>query len=100
MEHPASGKGIALDHFDVYRLGGPEEFLELGLDEYFDRDGVCVIEWGSQIDAVLPVSTLRILIRLTSPEMPDQRVLTCLWPGREQDLAWLEGSIADADARI
>ena len=100
MEHPASGSGLALYHFDVYRLSGPDDFLELGLDEYFDREGVCVIEWGNQINTLLPAGTLHILIRLTSPAMPDQRVLTCLWPGREQDLARLERSFADADPRI
>lgn len=40
-------KGLLnLYHFDLYRLGDESEFIELGLDDYLDGDGVCVIEWN------------------------------------------------------
>ncbi len=96
MEHPAGDSGLALYHFDVYRLTDGEAFLELGLSEYFDRSGVCVIEWGSLIEDVLPLQTLKILIRLTSPETPDQRVLTLYWPNHAAELSLLERSWQDA----
>jgi len=51
---------IPLFHFDTYRLSGEDDFLASGLDEYFYRDGVCVIEWGSVIDGLLPEDTVRI----------------------------------------
>ena len=35
---------MPLYHFDVYRLTGPEEVYDLGFDEYFYGDGLCVIE--------------------------------------------------------
>ena len=60
IEHPARAGGIALYHFDAYRLSGGGEFCASGLDEYFDGDGICVIEWGSQIAEMLPRRTLFI----------------------------------------
>ena len=97
MEHPASGSGLPLFHFDVYRLADSDAFLELGLDEYFDRQGVCVIEWGTLIEDILPLQTLKILIRMTEPEMPDRRVLTFYWPNHEAELALLERSWLDVN---
>ncbi len=40
---------LPLYHYDVYRLGDTEELLDIGGDEYFDLDGVCVIEWADII---------------------------------------------------
>ena len=51
-----------LFHFDTYRLSGADDFLACGLDEYFGRDGVCVIEWGNVIEDILPKGTIRIVI--------------------------------------
>lgn len=51
---------VPLFHFDTYRLSGEDDFLASGLDEYFYRDGVCVIEWGSVIDGLLPGDAIRI----------------------------------------
>ena len=46
---------IPLFHFDVYRIGDPEEMLDVGLDEYLDsEEGVCLIEWPSRIAELLP----------------------------------------------
>lgn len=52
-----------LFHFDTYRLTGTDDFLVAGLDEYFYRGGVCVIEWSSIIEDILPEDTVRIVIR-------------------------------------
>ena len=37
---------IPLFHFDVYRLSSGDELLDIGADEYFYSDGVCIIEWA------------------------------------------------------
>lgn len=54
-----SGK-LPLYHFDLYRLSNIEEIYELGFDEYFDGDGVCLIEWANDLllnrDEVLNIS--------------------------------------------
>lgn len=49
-------------HFDVYRIGDPEEMDEIGLDEYIYGEGVCLIEWANLIRELLPskVTAIRI----------------------------------------
>ena len=49
-------------HFDTYRLEGPEDFENAGLDEYFDYGGVCIIEWSSVIEELLPKYTVHLKI--------------------------------------
>ena len=40
------GEDITLYHFDMYRAENEDELYELGLADYLDMDGVCVIEWN------------------------------------------------------
>lgn len=47
-------------HFDVYRLEDIDEFYEIGGEEYFDK-GICLIEWGEQIDSALPENYLKVI---------------------------------------
>ncbi len=54
-------------HFDTYRLGDLEEFLELGAEELLAGEGICLIEWAKRVAEVLPAETLWIEIRLLSP---------------------------------
>ena len=49
-------------HFDTYRLGGEDDFLDSGLDEDFYRGGVCVIEWSDVIEGLIPGKAIRIKI--------------------------------------
>jgi tRNA threonylcarbamoyladenosine biosynthesis protein TsaE len=53
---------LPLYHFDVYRIEEPEEMEEVGLDEYLEGDGVCLIEWAERIAEMLPrgIRTVRI----------------------------------------
>ena len=41
-------------HFDVYRIGDIEEMDEIGYEDYFYGDGLCMIEWANLIDEILP----------------------------------------------
>ncbi|MCD5415403.1 MAG: tRNA (adenosine(37)-N6)-threonylcarbamoyltransferase complex ATPase subunit type 1 TsaE [Clostridiales bacterium] len=45
---------IPLYHFDVYRIERLDQMHDLGCEEYFFGDGVCVIEWASIIEEILP----------------------------------------------
>ena len=49
-------------HFDVYRIGDVEEMDEIGYEDYFYGDGVCLIEWADLIRELLPEKTGRITI--------------------------------------
>ena len=44
-------------HFDVYRIGDLEEMEEIGYDDYFFGQGICLIEWAELIEEILPVLT-------------------------------------------
>ncbi|MGI6212311.1 MAG: tRNA (adenosine(37)-N6)-threonylcarbamoyltransferase complex ATPase subunit type 1 TsaE [Anaerovoracaceae bacterium] len=45
---------LPLYHMDVYRLESGAELIAAGADEYFDADGVCVIEWADRVAEILP----------------------------------------------
>ncbi len=53
---------LALYHFDVYRINDIEEMYELGYEEYFYGQGVCVIEWAGMIEELLPENIVWIEI--------------------------------------
>lgn len=52
---------LPLFHFDLYRLGEPEELWELGFAEYLEGGGVCALEWGERFSS-LPPDHLRIYL--------------------------------------
>ena len=47
-------------HFDLYRLKEEKEFLNLGLSDYLEAEGICCIEWPERIPNLLPKTTLFI----------------------------------------
>ena len=47
-------------HFDFYRLGGDDDVAELGFEEYFYGDGVCVVEWSERLLELLPPDVLTL----------------------------------------
>ena len=49
-------------HFDVYRIGDVEEMEEIGYDDYFFGEGVCLIEWADLIKEILPDGVISIRI--------------------------------------
>ena len=51
---------LPLYHVDLYRLDRIEEVSELGLDDYLDGRGVCVVEWAGKALSVLPMGHLLI----------------------------------------
>ena len=63
---------MPLYHFDVYRLTGPEEVYDLGFDEYFYGDGLCVIEWADLIEETLPEET--IFVNREYGQDPEERI--------------------------
>ena len=49
-------------HFDVYRIGDIEEMEEIGYDDYFFGNGVCLIEWADLIQELLPKQIISVTI--------------------------------------
>jgi tRNA threonylcarbamoyladenosine biosynthesis protein TsaE len=56
---------LPIYHFDAYRLRGEGEFFDLGVHEYLDGDGVCLIEWADRVPGCLPPEHLRIELTVT-----------------------------------
>lgn len=72
---------LPLYHMDVYRLeeGGGDE---LGLDEYFNGDGVSVVEWSQFVESELPEDYLRIAFHRQDETGEEQRKMTFLPKGK------------------
>ncbi len=51
---------LRLYHFDLYRLESGSELLDLGIDEYLDAGGVCVVEWADRFREWLPSDALDV----------------------------------------
>ena len=52
-------------HFDAYRLRDEDEFLALGPDEYFEKDGLSLVEWADRVSDCLPRQRVEIHIEVT-----------------------------------
>lgn len=57
-----SGSTVELIHFDLYRMGSPEEFLDAGFREYFNDRCICIVEWPEKAEPVLPPPDIAILL--------------------------------------
>ena len=68
---------IPLFHFDVYRLSSGDELLDIGADEYFYSDGVCIIEWADIVADVVPEKAKVILIEYGDKQ--GERIYRCIF---------------------
>lgn len=50
--------GIPVYHFDFYRLAGDDDIVDLGFEEFFYGDGVCIAEWSERLDELMPADVL------------------------------------------
>ena len=64
---------LPLYHFDVYRIAGMEEFLDIGAEEFLYADGVCVIEWADIVADVLPENAT--CVKLSYGETSEERII-------------------------
>lgn len=56
---------LPMYHIDAYRLEGLKQ--DIGLDEYLEGDGLCLVEWPEYIEDILPDEYLRVDIEILSP---------------------------------
>ena len=66
---------IPMYHFDVYRIGDIDEMYELGYEEYFYGNGVCIVEWADLIEDIIPEDAIRIDIEYGENE--GERIYRC-----------------------
>ncbi len=80
---------LVVAHFDLYRLGGPDEAAELGLDEALDV-GAAVIEWPERLEGRLPAHRLDIELVIERLDEADYRLARLTphgrWEGRPIEL--------------
>ncbi len=67
---------LPLYHFDVYRIGDVSEMDEIGYEDYFYGEGVCLIEWADLIREILPERYTRIFIEKDLEKGFDYRRIT------------------------
>ena len=63
-------------HFDVYRIGDVEEMDEIGYEDYFYGNGLCMVEWANQIEELLPEERHEVLIEKDLDKGFDYRKIT------------------------
>lgn len=63
-------------HFDVYRIGDVEEMDEIGYEDYFYGEGLCLIEWANLIEEILPDTYTQITIEKNLEKGFDYRMIT------------------------
>lgn len=70
------GGRLPLYHFDVYRIDGLWDMDDLGYEEYFYGEGVCLVEWGSMIKELFPENTIYVRIEKDLEKGFDYRKIT------------------------
>lgn len=63
-------------HFDVYRIGDIEEMDEIGYEDYFYGEGICIIEWADRIRELIPADAKNITIEKDLEKGFDYRKIT------------------------
>lgn len=67
---------IPFYHFDVYRIGDIEEMDEIGYEDYFFGDGLCIVEWADLIKDLMPAHVKRVVIEKDLERGFDYRRIT------------------------
>src|SRR5437867_11545985 len=70
-EYPADGRTVV--HVDLYRISSDRELFDLGIEEYFSEQYVCLIEWAERMAEFLPHSSIQV--RLAYGEGDNDRLI-------------------------
>ena len=62
----SSSRGFPIYHFDFYRIDKIAEAYDIGVEDYFGGDGLCLIEWSEKIEKILPSDVVKVKIVVES----------------------------------
>lgn len=65
---------MPLYHVDAYRIEDPQELVEVGIQEYFEKPGVVAVEWGEKVRPLAPARAIEIRLELMEE---DRRRIRC-----------------------
>ena len=77
---------LPLYHFDVYRIGDPEEMEEIGYEDYFYGQGVCLVEWSERIEELMPEESMSIVIEKDLSRGFDFRRITWTYHEKSEEV--------------
>ena len=74
-------KKTPIYHFDMYRIVDEDDLYSTGFYDYLEGEGYCIAEWCENIPYALPEGYVRVEIRKTSYEVPDEREISITLEG-------------------
>lgn len=74
---------MPLYHLDVYRIGDIEEMDEIGYEDYFYGEGLCIVEWADLIEELIPKEHTEIVIEKDLEKGFDYRKITVAQKGTD-----------------
>ena len=76
LVHEYSAFGRSVFHFDMYRIESEDDLYSIGFFDYWNRDGICLVEWSEHIPYALPDRYVRVELIKDSDTNPDSRRIT------------------------
>jgi len=92
-EYPGA---VPVYHFDFYRLNSEYEIIELGFEDYFAGNGICIAEWSERLGSLLPAEHIRI----TFEHAGEERRRITMAAGGERHSALLKRFAAACSGKI
>lgn len=71
----ATKGGDAVYHFDFYRIESLEEAFDIGIEEYFYSDALCLIEWPQKVEQILPSDLIKVQISVLEGELESRELV-------------------------
>ena len=69
---------LPIYHFDLFRIESTLELIDIGVEEYLEEEGVCIIEWADKTDGIFPLNSIKIDLEYTQNQ--SHRKITIIAP--------------------